>query len=319
MNYKYKLTLYVAKIIGSLMAIIFSLVAFAHGQALTATQADRFDTALSKSIEPISKNLDAAEVAKGTQGVQNFLFNKIMNIMVPLIIVLWILSAILWFYTIMFSSDDKSTSEGTRYIIFWIIGIIVIMSAKFIGQNVFDLLTPASGQIKWFEIASGLYDKILYPFIKLAIYLVLWAMFVILVSRVITFLFGSDADAQKKAGTLIWWNVIAMIIIIWAKQIVEAVYGKQAAVVKDITNLWQVWSGVLADKNIPILYQVINYALGIASLVILVVIIIQTVKLLMKPDDPAQIKSIKNSLLYMFIGILILWAGYLIVNFAIIN
>jgi hypothetical protein len=52
-------------------------------------------------------------------------------------------------------------------------------------------------------MAIGLYEKILYPFIKMAIYLVLGAMFVILVSRVITFLFGTDADAQKKAGTLI--------------------------------------------------------------------------------------------------------------------
>jgi len=39
-------------------------------------------------------------------------------------------------------------------------------------------------------------------------------MFVILLSRVITFLFGTDADAQKKAGTLIGWNVISMIVII---------------------------------------------------------------------------------------------------------
>lgn len=282
-------------------------------------QADRFDLALSKSIASISKNLDAAEGAKGTQGLQNFLYNNIMNVLVPLVIILWILSAILWFYKVMFSSDDKATSEWTRYIIYWVIGIIIIMSAKFIGQNVFDLLNPASGQIKWYEIASWLYDKVVYPFIKFAIYLVLGAMFVILVSRVITFLFGSDTDAQKKAGTLIGWNVISMLIIIWSKQIVEAIYGKQTTVVKDITNLWDVWSGVLADKNIPILYQVINYALGIASLVILIVIIIQTVKLLTKPDDPAQVKSIKNSLLYMVIGIFILGAGYLIVNFAIIN
>lgn len=315
MNYRHRLAIYIAKLIGSVVAVVFSLMVFTPALA----QTDRFDEALNKSIEPISQNLDPAETAKGTQWAQNFLFNTIMNVLVPLIIVLGILTAILWFYTIMFSSDDKATSEWTRYIIYGIIGIIIIMSAKFIGQNVFDLLTPASGQIKWFEIASWLYNKILYPFIKLAIYLVLGGMFIILVSRVITFLFGSDADAQKKAGTLIGWNVIAMLIIIWAKQIVEAIYGKQAAVVKDINNLWEVWSGVLADKNIPILYQVINYALWIASLVILVVIIIQTVKLLMKPDDPAQIKSIKNSLLYMFIGILILGTGYLIVNFAIIN
>jgi len=48
-----------------------------------------------------------------------------------------------------------------------------------------------------------LYDNIVFPFVKLAIYLVLGVMFVILLTRVITFLFGSDTDAQKKAGTLI--------------------------------------------------------------------------------------------------------------------
>lgn len=280
-------------------------------------EAGRFDLALSKSIESISKNLEAAEGAVGPQWAQNFVYNKIMNVLLPLIIVLWILSAILWFYKVMFSSEDKAVAEWTRYIIFWVVGIIFIMSAKFIGQNIFDLLSKSD--IKWFEMASGLYNTIVYPFIKFAIYLVLGAMFVILLSRVITFLFGTDSDATKKAGTIIWWNVISMIIIIAAKQIIEAIYGKQETIVKDITNLGEIWSGVLADKNIPILYQIINYALWIASLVILVVIIIQTIQLLMKPDDPAQVKSIKNSLVYMFIGILVLGAGYLIVNFAIIN
>lgn len=51
-------------------------------------QADRFDLALSKSIEPINKNLNAAEGAKGVQGVQNFIFNNIMNVLVPLVIIL---------------------------------------------------------------------------------------------------------------------------------------------------------------------------------------------------------------------------------------
>ncbi len=281
-------------------------------------EASRFDLALSKSIESISKNLESAEWAKWTQGLQNFLYNKIMNVLVPLIIIIGILSAILWFYKLMFSSDEKAVDEWTRYIIYGVIWIIIIMSARFIGQNVFEMLN--TGTIVWGDIAQWLYNRIVYPFIKFAIYLVLGAMFVILVTRVITFLFGTDADAVKKAGTLIWWNVISMLIIIWAKQIVQAIYGKQADVInQNATNLGEIGSGILADKNIPILYQVINYALGIASLVILVVIIIQTVKLLMKPDDAAQIKSIKNSLVYMLLGIFVLGAGYLIVNFAIIN
>ncbi len=309
-SYRFTRNTSIAKFVGLMMTIGFSLIGFVHGQ--------NFDTAITRSVDPISQNLDAAETALGTAWVQNFVFTKVMGVLVPLVIVLGILISILGFYTLMFSNDDKAVQEWTRYIIFGVIGIIFIMSANYIGQNIFDLLTTTAW-IKWYAIAQGLYDKIVYPFIKLAIYLVLGAMFVILVSRVITFLFGSDTDAQKKAGTLIWWNVIAMLVIIWAKQIVEAVYGKQQAVIKDITNLGEVGTGILASRNIPILYQVINYALGIASLVILVFIIIQTVKLLMKPDDPAQLKSIKNTLLYMFIWILVIWAGYLIVNFAIIN
>ncbi len=279
--------------------------------------ADRFDLALSTSISSISKNLEAAEWANGTQWLKNFIFEKVMNVLVPLIVILWILSAILGFYKLMFSSEDAARKEGINYIVFGVIGIVLIMSAKFLGQNIYDILSVSD--ISWSTTAVSLYNTIIYPFIKFAIYLVLGAMFVILVSRVITFLFGSDTDAVKKAGTLIGWNVISMLVIIGAKQIVEAVYGKQADVVQEVTNLWEIWSGILADKNIPILYQVINYALGIASLVILVVIIIQTVKLLMKPDDAAQLKSIKNSLLYMFIGILIIGLWYLIVNFAIFN
>jgi hypothetical protein len=73
-------------------------------------------------------------------------------------------------------------------------------------------------------------------------YLVLGAMFIILLSRVISFLFGSDADAKKKAGTLIGWNIISMFVIIGAKQIIEAVYGKQADVAKSISNLGEIGS-----------------------------------------------------------------------------
>ena len=280
-------------------------------------QADRFDLALSTSIGSISSHLEAPEWALWTQWLQNFVFDTLMNVLVPLIIIIGILSAILGFYKLMFSGEDTARKEGIKYILFGVLGIIIIVSAKFLWQNIYDILSVHD--LKGVEVAQSLYNTILYPFIKFAIYLVLGVMFIILVSRVITFLFGSDSDAIKKSWTIIGWNVIAMLIIIWAKQIVELVYGKQADVVKEATNLWEIGTWVLADKNIPLLYQIINYALGIASLVILVVIIFQTIKLLMKPDDPAQIKSIKNSLLYMFIGILIIGLGYLIVNFAIIN
>lgn len=168
-------------------------------------------------------------------------------------------------------------------------------------------------------MAQGVYNNIVYPFVKLGMYLILGVMFIILVGRTLTFLFGSDDDAKKKAWTIIGRNIIAMIVIIGAKQIVEAIYGKFNQVTQDVSNLWEIGSSILADRNIPILYQIINWAMGLTSLAVLIIIIFQTFQLLMKPDSPEQMTSLKNSLIYIFIGLIIIGAGYLITNFLIIN
>lgn len=288
-------------------------------QTFGVTKANRFDLAMEKSIDSIKGNLEPAEAALGTQWVSNFVFSKVMSFLVPLVVVIGILIAIIWFYKIMFSGDEKAVGEWTKFVIYGLVGIIVIMSAKFIGSNIYSILTPATGDIKWFQIAKDLYDKIAYPFIKFAIYLVLGAMFVILLTRVMSFLFGTDADAKKKAGTLIGRNIIGMLVIIGAKQIVEAVYGKYTAVVKDISNLGEIGSWVLADKQIPLVYTVVNRVLWLTALVILILIIVQTIQLLVKPSDEKQMTSVKNSLMYMLIGLLVIGTGYLIVNFLIIN
>ena len=82
-----------------------------------------------------------------------------------------------------------------------------------------------------------MYQNIAYPFIKIAMYLVLGILFIILTSRVVGFIFGSDDDSKKKAGTIITWNIVGMLVIIAAKQVVEFVYGKQETVTKAISNL----------------------------------------------------------------------------------
>jgi len=39
-----------------------------------------------------------------------------------------------------FSTDDTATQEGVKYIAYGLIGIIIIMSAKFIGNSLTGLL-----------------------------------------------------------------------------------------------------------------------------------------------------------------------------------
>lgn len=292
-------------------------------------KAERFDIAMNRSIDSIKDNLDAPEILSDVSAtpwadaVKDFLFKKIMDILVPLIITLWILIALLWFYKIFFSSDEKAIEEWTNYILYGVIGIIVIMSAKFISttmySNIFQEGILGYGAVQWYEIAQKIYEKIAFPFIKLAIYLSLGVLFVLLASRSLTFVFWSDEDTKKKAGTIIAWNVLGMFIIIWAKQVIEFIYGKQQDVVKAVSNLGEIWSGLLANKNLPILYEIINRAMWLAALVILIMILVQAFQLLLKPDNPDSMKKIKNSLLYIFIGILIIGTGYIITNFLIIN
>jgi hypothetical protein len=111
-----------------------------------------------------------------------------------------------------------------------------------------------------------------------------------------------------------------MLIIIWSKQIIEAIYGKKAQVLNvNAQNLWDIWSWILADKNIPILYTIISWILWLAALAILIIIIVQSLQLLLKPDDADKIKKIKKSILYIFIWVLIIWTWYILTNVLIIN
>lgn len=284
----------------------------------------RFDSSMGQSIELIKDNIDAAEPTKWTEWIKNFVFDKVMSILVPLIMVLWILLAILWFYKTLFSSDEKSKAEWIRYIWFWVLWIILIMSAKYLGTTIYETIfhqwdNTRITDILWWNIAQQLYDKILFPFLKIAIYLSLWVLFVILASRVFTFIFAKDEDTKKKAWTIIWRNILWMLVIIGSKQIVEAIYGKRDAVTRSIWNLGEIGSSLMPERSIPLFYQVINRAIGLLAFVILIMIIIQTIQLLTKPDDPKQMEKIKNTLLYVFIWIVLIGISYLIVNFVIIN
>ena len=83
------------------------------------------------------------------------------------------------------------------------------------------------------ELARVIYDNIAFPILKVALYLVIGVLFVILLTRVISFVFASDEETQKKSTTIIVWNTVGILIILASKQIVEAVFGKREDVLGD--------------------------------------------------------------------------------------
>ena len=258
---------------------------------------------------------------------------KLIWYAIDVFIIIGIAIAFFGWYSVMTSDSEDKTKEWIRLVIFGILWIIIMMSAKFLAES----LVWTSGIISlefnkagdntdpnWITLAKNLYEKILYPFIKVALYLVTWALFFIMASKVISFVISTDETAKKKAWWIILWCVIWILIIMWSKQIVEAIMWKQESVLNEAaTKLmgWDTWiaEDVLDFNSIPIIAQVINWVMWLTMFVILVLIIIQGYKMFAKPDDPKNRESLKKTLLYILIWVLVIGASYVISNLLVLN
>ena len=140
--------------------------------------------------------------------------------------------------------------------------------------------------------------------------------------RVFTYITSQDEGTKKKSLGVIARTTIGMIFIIWAKQIVEAIYWQQKEVIKEgkvWTNLNNIGTNLLNPEDIPIVFNVINRALGLVAFILLALIIIQTYKMLVKPDDAETFKSLKKTIIYALAGILLIGSAYLLANLFIIG
>lgn len=289
--------------------------------ALTVTEGSNYNSALEESTVAIRSQLNPLEpksIEWWWVSVKNFIFNLISNVFVPIIVLAGIIMWIIWWYQVITSDSAETLKKWIMNIVFWIVGILIILSAKYIWTVIFE-------QFEWWnlleldsiDLARKLYEQIAYPFIKIAIYLSLGVLFLILAGKTVSIVMNGDT---KKAGTIILWTIVSILIIIWAKQLVEAIYGKQAEVLNsDAINLWEIWSWILADKSIPLIYNIINWVIWITALVILILIIVHTFKILTNPGKSDNWLSLWKSLLYIFIWIMVIWAGYLLTNVLIIN
>jgi hypothetical protein len=171
------------------------------------------------------------------------------------------------------------------------------------------------------RFVSSLYEDLLYPFIKVALYFVIGILFFMMVWKVVAFVTATDDSVKKKAGWVIIRSVIWILIVMWAKQLVESVMWKQAQVL----NQEAAWideqrpESILDFGSIPIVTQVINWVMWLTMLAILVLILIQWYKMFTKPDDPKTRESLKKTLLYIIIWVLVIWAAYAISSVLVIN
>ena len=268
------------------------------------------------------------DVADGETGalLVNEQVLKIVGYIIDIFIVVWILVAFLGWYKIMTSDKEDTMKEWVRLLIFGIIWIIIMVSARFLASWLEWLLKTefvgaTSESPKWMRFVSSLYEDLLYPFIKVALYFVIGILFFMMVWKVVAFVTATDDSVKKKAGWVIIRSVVWILIVMWAKQLVESVMWKQAQVL----NQEAAWideqrpESILDFGSIPIVTQVINWVMWLTMLAILVLILIQWYKMFTKPDDPKTRESLKKTLLYIIIWVLVIWAAYAISSVLVIN
>lgn len=267
---------------------------------------------------------------KWWDAVNNVVYDLIWY-MIDVFIVIWILLGFFGWYKIMVSNDSEKLKEWIRLVVYGVVWVIVMVSAKFLAYSIIENLELNVASIgnedpNWIRIVSNLYNNTLYPFIKIALYLVIWILFIMMAVKVITFIVSTEEKAKKQAWWIILWTVIGILIIMWGKQVVEAVMWKQETVINEnatkITwwagGAWM-WSQILQYESVPIVAQVINWAMWLTMFIVLVLIIVQAYKMFTKPDDPKNRESLKKTLLYIVIWVLVIWASYVISNVLVIN
>lgn len=242
------------------------------------------------------------------------------NIMMPIIVVIWILLAFIAFYKIALSDKEDERKSWKNYLLWGTIWVIIMTTAWFLTWNL--VWKNWSWGILWawqdydpLTIANNLYQNIIKKFFVLAMYFIIWILFVILLINLIKFLSSSDKeDIQKHTKTIIVWNSIWIIFILFAKNIVEMFYSNM----KNSTSLWS-QSPILENKDLWWLATVLNYFLSFIAFIITVFIIYQSFLLLTKPDDEWTYKNLKKYFVYALLWVLLIWGVYIIANFFIVN
>lgn len=325
-----------------LLTSILSIFSLANLSVFSTVSAQNvYDSVFSGTID--SASLESALIWDQVRnGYWDELFNKqvekIIGYVIDVFIVIWIAIAFFGGYEIMTSDKEEKMKEWIRLVAFGVIWIIIMVSALFLAKSlVWDsgIIAEEFDQSygyrpNWIQFADNLYKKIMYPFIKIALYFAIWALFFVMAGKVIGFVTATDDSAKKKAWWIIIRCVVWILIIMWSKQIVEAVMWSQDEVLRTRTVvdgrvIWEPtriddqWKPLVKFGSIPLIAQVINWVMWLTMFAIVVLIIIQWYKIFTKPDDPKTREGLKKAILYILIWVLVIGATYVISKTLVVN
>lgn len=320
--------------------IIYMLLGFVgimltnHAMAQSApdtllAQDTNFST-LEHTVQPIEEYIDVGVTSRWATGVRDFVINTFYDVAFPFVFAVGLLMAILGIMRLLFSSQEEDRSKAFKIILWGIIGIVLIVSARYITYTILGetgnswVLFWEQGNVSWLFIAQDLYDRLIIPFIRIGFMLIVGVLFIVLLLRVFWFLFKPSDDNRKQSLAIIGWNAIGILVIIGARFIVELIYGTKDDVInQNATQLNEIgtpiFSASAATWSLGLFYAIINWVVGLTSLLILVIIIWQAYQLLTNPEDESKLAKVGRSLLYIFIGIVIIGLAYIVANVVLVQ
>ena len=283
-------------------------------------------------IEFLEKPSSLTDGIGGGEWIRNFLVTIWVDLLIPVFVFAGIFIAIIGFYKLMFSESDEDTSNAYSYLLRWIVGTLIMVSAWFITTTLiwsdwswwsvlwFSELSELDGP----AIAVQLYQTIAYPFVKLFLSVAIGILFISLLINAMKMIFTDTNDSTSQAFTMFVYSLVWIIVISMARTIVELVYGSYEKVTWPVTdNLWDI--GLLFDGTGPDgtalkgIWWVINWILGLSTLIVVCIIIYLWFVMLFKPNDEESFKKVKKYLLYALIGIFIIWFSYVISRIFIVS
>jgi len=305
--------------------------------------ANNFGTAIEDSAETnvLGQNVDlmwrletkfswVSGTAGSAENIKDFLWYIAAEILIPIFVFVWIFFALIAFYKLMVAQSDEEISKASRFLFWGVLWIMIMVSAGYLVDQLVSVSDPWGDtgtsviaaliwDQDWWLLASRVYEKLFFPFLRLAIYLLLGILFIFALINALKLMFNADEQNEKQVIAGITFAVIWVIVIIIAKSIVEIIFGKYSEVITQWANIWTIgeWWFNAPDAKFAIIGTVINWILGIVTFVIVIIIIYQGFLLLTKPTDEDTMTKMRKNLGYIFIGILIIGWAYLIANFLI--
>jgi hypothetical protein len=306
-----------------------SAVRFKDALDASITLPSSMEQSLPDRLQKFEGAFDSAEYGIGGR---NFILFLWLQVGIPVLIFAWIVIAIIGFYKLMAWNTEEDNTKGKNYLIRWIVGTLIITAAAYLTNLllgttwswwiIWSLWQSTGATISGVKIAQSLYDQLVFPAIKGFIFISMGILFMLVLINSYKYLFSDNQDIQTKSLSMILYNAVWIGVILLAKTIVEIVYGKYSDVINqtnETNNLWRIGTWVLETTDLWVFYVILNWIMGLATLIIIIILIYQWYLLLVNPNNAENLSKIKNNFIYIFIGLLVLWAAYLIVNVFIIN